>query len=158
MLGKDDSFDVGITGLKTKTGISKLYFKPITEEIINIKDNTLAVEVSELHIDGGNRHYYNPFNIYIGEVHTILELMMNGDKVYADWREDPKSIDISKDVVCYKNDKGQNVVYAYLCDSDIVVKNAEELKEVLKNISNSVIAIRNSSSKIKKLSYKDKEN
>ena len=154
MFGKDDIFDVGITGLKTKKGISKLYFKSITHGIRNFTNDTLAVEISEIHIDGDNIYSYNPFNIYIGEVHTIPELMMNGEKIYTDWREDPKSIDTSKNVICYKNNKGQNIVYAYLCDNDIVVKDINELKEVLKRISSSVIGIRNLSSKIKKLSYK----
>ncbi len=157
MFAKFDVFDVGITGIKTTKGSRKVRFKSIIDEVKNIPENTIAVEISEFHIDGEKGYYTNPFNIYIGEVHTISELISKEGKVYTDWKEEAESIKPLKKVVCYSNDKCQNIVYAYLYSSDIVVKSVDELEEVLAEISYSVLKIKEASFKIKKLSYKNND-
>ncbi len=94
------------------------------------------------------------FNIYIGECKTLRDFFgFDRNEVERDFEIKDrigkiKSID---DRICYYTLKnGLKVVYTLVNDNDIVVKNKEELKEVIISISDEFNNIRNNTYKLNK--------
>jgi len=126
---------------------------PLKNENINFPENTAMLSITELH-QGQIFHDQHDFNIYVGKVSTIDELIdrnisIRKSKVYP--KEQKR---ITNSVVYYEKNNNSCEIIATLEEGDIVVENVEELRQVLKQISDEFANIRNSVNKGKKLSYK----
>lgn len=128
---------------------------PLKDENIIFPENTAVLSITEFY-QGQIFHDQHDFNIYVGKVSTVEELLdrnliLKRSKVY------PRERKIIIDPVVYheKNDNTCEII-ATLQESDIVVENVEELRQVLKQISEEFANIRNSINKVRKLSYKTK--
>jgi len=126
---------------------------PLKNENINFPENTAMLSITELH-QGQIFHDQHDFNIYVGKVSTIDELIdrnisIRKSKVYP--KEQKR---ITNSVVYYEKNNNSCEIIATLEEGDIVVENVEELRQVLKQISDEFANIRNSVNKVRKLSYK----
>jgi len=125
---------------------------PLKDKNIVFPENTAMLSITEFH-QGQIFHDQHDFNVYVGKVSTIEELLDRNiiprrSKVY------PKERRVITDPVVY-HEKFDNTceIIATLEEGDVVVENVEELREVLKQISDEFATIRNSVAKIRKLSY-----
>lgn len=128
---------------------------PLKDKNIILPENTAVLSITEFH-QGQIFHDQHDFNIYVGKVSTVGELVDRNliprrSKVYVY----PKDRRVIIDPVVYheKNDNTCELI-ATLEEGDIVVENVEELRKVLIQISNEFANIRNSINKVRKLSYK----
>ena len=125
---------------------------PLKDENIILPENTAMLSITEFQ-QGQIFHDQHDFNIYVGNVSTIDEMLDRNliprrSKVY------PKERRIITNPVVY-HQKKDNIceIIATLQEGDIVVENVEELKQVLKKISDEFANIRKSINKVRKLSY-----
>lgn len=126
---------------------------PLKNENINFPENTAMLSITELH-QGQIFHDQHDFNIYVGKVSTIDELIdrnisLRKSKLYP--KEHKR---ITNSVVYYEKSNDTCEIIATLEEGDIVVENVEELRQVMKQISDEFANIRNSVNKVRKLSYK----
>lgn len=128
---------------------------PLKDENIILPENIAVLSITEFH-QGQIFHDQHDFNIYVGKVSTIGELVDRNiiprrSKVYVY----PKNHRVIMDPVVY-HEKNNNTceLIATIEEGDIVVEDVQELREVLKQISNEFAKIRNSVNKVRKLSYK----
>ena len=125
---------------------------PLKDENIILPESTAVLSITEFH-QGQIFHDQHVFNIYVGKVSTVGELVDRNiiprrSKVYVY----PKDRRVIMDPVVYQ-EKNNNTceIIATLEEGDIVVENVEELIRVLKQISDEFANIRNSVNKIRTL-------
>lgn len=119
---------------------------PVVGEI-EIPEELSSVDVFEYQegfISGGEI----VFSIYVGEKSTIDEMVDAKDGINMQLREEIEipSVDTP---VCYRIVDGKKKIYATLEDNDVVVKDHEELKSVIKSLSGHYEEFNRSVQKIK---------
>lgn len=122
---------------------------PILEDI-EIPEELSVVDVFEYQegfISGGEI----VFSIYVGEKSTIDEMVDAKDGIGMQLREkiEIPSVDTP---VCYRIVNGKKKIYATLEDNDVVVKDHDALKDVIKSLSESYSEFNRSAEKIKTFS------
>lgn len=90
------------------------------------------------------------FSIYIGERGSIEDLMLEINNIVFGNNVEVPSI---KSPICFQNIAGKRVVFAKLNQQDIVVKNIEQLKEVLDKLSTEFSLLCKSVKRLQTLAY-----
>jgi len=124
-----------------------------------IPKNVVQVSVFE-YIDGINPGGYSVFNIYIGEIKKLGEFIstVNYDpKSFGIMERLDKRVLLEDNICYYTNKKNTKIIYTKVNEQDIVVKNLDEMKEVIINISEEFRNIKSSINNIKTLSKKNRE-
>lgn len=158
MFRNNDKFTLTITNFLDLDGnvLPGNIKMPINGEI-SIPKETVQVMVFEYQ-EGNVMDGSLAFNIYIGEIRTISSLADDRNNNYFVFSVN-KNVDIKsiESPVCTKKtNTGKVVVFATVTENDIVVKNLDELKEKLYEISDSFLQVKEATSKVKKLKYKNK--
>lgn len=151
MFGYSDKISLSVINALDKDGniIDFQLSFPISEDF-EIPDNILQVSIFEMRQDIGYQGF-NSFKIFIGTCSSIDEMYEAGilDKTVI--RENLHIKRLDKKICYFDNEKGNHVIYTTVDRGDIVVKNKDEMKNVLINISNEFASIKSSIARIKKM-------
>ena len=124
---------------------------PIDEESLNIPDDVIQMSIYEGY-DGKVTYIGESFKIYVGGITSLREICdSNKENVSMLDHDVFKKIKSVDDKVCYYETDGYWHVFAHVNDGDIVVKNIDELKNVLVFISNRFNNIQKSIVDVKEL-------
>ena len=128
---------------------------PIADSDFFIPEDIIQLSIFEYH-EGIHTYGYEAFKICIGKtitVRQICELHMNNVEFINKSFEKINDLD---DQLCYfVDDNGRYHVFAKLNAGDIIVKDIEDMKEVLIFISERFNRIKNSLFEIKNINNKD---
>lgn len=125
---------------------------PLLDEELILPKNIVKLSIVEYH-EGKTNYSHHAFNIYVGESSTIAELICEKVKININDMFNAECKNSKIPVVYFKNVNNEFEIFALVEGTDIVVANTEELKKVLKKISDEFTTITNSVNKIRKLSY-----
>ena len=149
MLGCNDKITLCAINFTNKNGeIINYHLKFPIDAYFEIPEDIIQVSIFETH-QGICNYGFTAFNIYVGDITTIKETIdhYNSGKGYKIIPDKIKSIDTK---LCYYNDEHDNwIIFAKVNNNDVVVKDANELKSILINISNSFENLQNSINNIK---------
>ena len=99
---------------------------------------------------------YNTYNVLIGETSTIADLDDNDESIaLSRMVEDEDCIKLDDKICYYRDEDDYCVIFAKVQDTDIVVRDIEELENKLNDISTEFKKIQKSISKIKRYVYKE---
>ena len=150
MLGNNDKITLTLVNAMDRDG-KLLPFSlslPVGSKDIVIPENVLKIDVFESNITF-QEHGIVVFSIYVGKVSTVMSLF-NEKKNHLEISKVLNRIkDVDTPICYYTSDDGRNIIFAKVNDNDIVVKDTEELKKVIVNISKHFTKIKNEVSKIK---------
>ena len=114
---------------------------PLYDTDLEIPDDVIEVSIFESHL-GRNNYGYVVYKICVGEV-TSIEEIANSNEPYLFDRRAFSNIKRVDDKLCYyTNSDNVHLIYEQLNSDDIVVKDVNELKMVLINISNNFKCIK----------------
>lgn len=142
-------------GEKTKTmEESPLVIElPTKDENLIIPDHALKFELWEIH--EGKTSYANPIRrIFIGSISSIEKLKSKSASMLYSRGLDCKDLDNFKDndpCIVYKTGKNSYDILAKLHESDIVVKNKEELKLLITLLSNEFYEVKSSVKRVRNI-------
>ncbi len=123
---------------------------PVGDGSYDIPDTLAAIDVFEYQ-EGVVNQGYVLFHIYVGERKTFSELLeLNGEKKVKVKRT-LEILGIDRNI-CYQEVNGNNFVFATVDDCDVVVKDHEQLKGVIGNLSEAYTAVCTSVDNIKSFS------
>ena len=153
MFGYSDKLTLNIMNVYDRSGCL-LYLSipfPLNDENIIFPETTAMLSIAECH-QGKDFYQRHKFNIYLGKESTLDELLKRkvGPRISVLCNKQFKD----DKVVYYEKENGVSVIIESLEEGDIVVENTEELRLVLKQISDEFENIRSSVNKIKTLGRK----
>lgn len=153
MFGNNDKITLTLVNAMDKNGrlLPFVLSLPVGDKDIVIPENVLKMDVFESNITF-QEYGSVAFSIYVGKVSTVMSLF-NENKNNLKISKGLNHIeDVDMPICYYTSDDGRNIIFAKVNDNDIVVKDTEELKKVIVNISKHFTKIKNEVSKIKELS------
>ena len=117
------------------------------EQDFNIPEDLASLDVFEYQ-EGFSNHGMIVFSVFVGEKSTIEELTKKNDGLKLSLR---RGIEIPgvDSPICYQVVNGQKKIFANVEDGDLVVRNHEELKHVIKELSTDYNIFYNAVQKIK---------
>ena len=128
---------------------------PFNVKNLNFPENISQLSIIEYH-EGIETYGHRVFNIYVGQTGTIKEILDKKVKIKINNNLNEEIKSVKEQLVYYQKDDGNIHIFASLHGNDIVVKNVEELEEVLKIISKELSSIKRSVAKIRKLGKNNK--
>lgn len=148
MLANNDKFVISLVNFKDFDNHVIDYSCKLPKDIPNdILDKVSRLDVFEYH-EGNINTGYIAFSIYVGNITTINNLVSNKDNFK--FVNINKSIDLDTPVLYRKIDNTKLIVNI-LNANDVVVKDREELKNVLNLLSNEVLNINASVNNVRSL-------
>ena len=126
---------------------------PFNIKNLNFPENISQLSIIEYH-EGIETYGHRAFNINVGEVGTIEEIIKKDIKrrINNNFHSEIKSC--KEQLVYQQIEENMVYIFASVQGNDIVVKNVEELAEILKIISKEISSIKRSVAKIRKLGKK----
>ena len=157
MFGQDDKVYLSVSNVINRKGEKYIINidLPSTFSTISFPDDVARVTVFEKEKKKHNKTY-NAFNILVGEVGTFEKLYENGEEIaFSELIEKEECIQ-NDDLICYYRDEEDDtcVIFAKIDETDIVVKDTEELEERLMDISYDFESIQRGINRIKRYVYK----
>lgn len=152
MLSEKDVLTLTVTGITNVRGeILPISYKlPLITEDITIPDDVLTAEISEFHLENNNVNVYSSSKLCVGEIYTMRELIKGNDYLVLNELKDVFS-NLDTKVIVYKNKGNKKVIYKILNENDIVVKNSEEFKKAIVDMSREFSKVTEGISRIRKM-------
>lgn len=152
MLSEKDVLTLTVTGITNVRGeILPISYKlPLITEDITIPDDVLTAEISEFHLENNNVNVYSSSKLCVGEIYTMRELIRGNDYLVLNELKDVFS-NLDTKVIVYKNKGNKKVIYKILNENDIVVKNSEEFKKAIVDMSREFSKVTEGISRIRKM-------
>lgn len=126
---------------------------PFNIKNLNFPENISQLSIIEYH-EGIETYGHRAFNIYVGEVGTIEEIIKKDIKIRINNNFHSEIKSCKEQLVYQQIEENMVYIFASVQGNDIVVKNVEELAEILKIISKEISSIKRSVAKIRKLGKK----
>ncbi len=156
MFGENDKVYLSVSNAINKNGEKYIININLPNDFstVSFPDDVIKVTVKEKEIRENNKAY-NTYNVLIGETSTIADLDDNDESIaLSKMVEDEDCIKLDDKICYYRDEDDYCVIFAKVQDTDIVVRNIEELENKLNDISTEFKKIQKSISKIKRYVYK----
>ncbi len=157
MFGQEDKVYLSVSNVINRNGEKYIINIDLPNDFstVSFPDDVVRVTVYEKE-KRKHKKTYNSFNILVGEVGTFERLFDAGEDVEFSKLISEEECIKDDDLICYFRDEYDDtcVIFAKIDETDIVVKNTEELEERLTDISYDFENIQRGINRIKRYVYK----